>query len=206
MTRGAKRRPSGRFLHRSGPLGQEPSRPGARQQSALPVTFVATARVDPNDSEWLRRSRATARSVRAGWNVVETGVDPPVDLPRYVAAADAERTLWSTRSAPGSTRASCARSRRPATTSPRSTRANAEARRLIEALQATRAQTIVIGEEVGWGIVPLAASARIFRDVAGRAQQRIAALAQRSYLVVAGHAIDIRAATSPDGLAPEGWR
>ncbi len=177
------------------------------KQSALPVTFVATARVDPNDSEWLRRLARHRAERPAGWNVVETGVDPPVDLPRYVAAADAERTLVV--DSVGTWLDACIVHALPTAgddVAALELALNAEARRLIEALQATRAQTIVIGEEVGWGIVPLAASARIFRDVAGRAQQRIAALAQRSYLVVAGHAIDIRAATSPDGLAPEGWR
>lgn len=45
---------------------------------------------------------------------------------------------------------------------------------------------ILIGNEVGWGIVPDNPLARTFRDVSGRLQQEIARIADQVILVVAG--------------------
>ena len=176
-------------------------------QSSLPVTFVATARVDPNDAEWLRRLARHKFERPPDWSVVETAGDPSVDLPGFIADAAQEQTLVV--DSVGTWLDSCIMRALPSTgddVAALEVALNGEARRLIAALEAARAQTIVIGEEVGWGIVPLAPSARIFRDVAGRAQQRIAAIARRAYLVVAGHALDLSAARPASGLAPEGWR
>jgi adenosyl cobinamide kinase/adenosyl cobinamide phosphate guanylyltransferase len=47
--------------------------------------------------------------------------------------------------------------------------------------------------------VPVAASARLFRDAMGRMVQRLAKRADRSYLVVAGYAVDLRARGTPIG-------
>ena len=57
---------------------------------------------------------------------------------------------------------------------------------LVAALQRRRAMTVLVGSEVGLGIVPDNALARRFRDEAGLLHQRIAALADRVVLVVAG--------------------
>jgi adenosylcobinamide kinase / adenosylcobinamide-phosphate guanylyltransferase len=45
---------------------------------------------------------------------------------------------------------------------------------------------ILIGNEVGWGIVPDNPLARAFRDVSGRLQQEIARIADQVILMVAG--------------------
>jgi adenosylcobinamide kinase/adenosylcobinamide-phosphate guanylyltransferase len=63
---------------------------------------------------------------------------------------------------------------------------------LVDALAGARAHAIVVGEEAGWGLVPPFPSGRVFRDVLGRAQQRLAARSERAYLVVAGFALDLR--------------
>ena len=57
----------------------------------------------------------------------------------------------------------------------------------LEAALAKRdAPTVLVSNEVGFGIVPDNAEARRFRDLQGRLNQRIAALAGRVVLVVAG--------------------
>lgn len=56
--------------------------------------------------------------------------------------------------------------------------------------------TIVVTNEVGDGVVPTWASARLFRDELGRGNRRITAVADAAYLVVAGRLIDLSALPS----------
>ena len=60
----------------------------------------------------------------------------------------------------------------------------------VENLEAALAErqgpTVLVSNEVGFGIVPDNAEARRFRDLQGRLNQRIAAMAGRVVLVVAG--------------------
>jgi len=57
---------------------------------------------------------------------------------------------------------------------------------LLEALAKTAAPTILVSNEVGWGIVPDNPLARKFRDQAGWLHQRLAQVADLVVLVVAG--------------------
>lgn len=68
-----------------------------------------------------------------------------------------------------------------------------EALEIATAMLESHAHVIVVTEEVGWDIVPIAASARLFRDVLGRMKQRLAAEARDVYLVVCGYALDLKA-------------
>jgi adenosylcobinamide kinase/adenosylcobinamide-phosphate guanylyltransferase len=45
---------------------------------------------------------------------------------------------------------------------------------------------VVVSDEVGLGIVPMHAGARAYRDLVGIAHQRLAAMADEAYLLVAG--------------------
>ncbi len=64
---------------------------------------------------------------------------------------------------------------------------------VVGALCGVRSATIVVTNEVGEGVVPQWASARLFRDVMGRANTRLAAAADSAYLCVAGRALDLTA-------------
>jgi adenosylcobinamide kinase/adenosylcobinamide-phosphate guanylyltransferase len=59
------------------------------------------------------------------------------------------------------------------------------------ALENVAADVIVISEETGWGVVPPTPLGRLFRDQLGRTARAVAAQASRTYLVVAGYAVDI---------------
>jgi adenosylcobinamide kinase/adenosylcobinamide-phosphate guanylyltransferase len=63
---------------------------------------------------------------------------------------------------------------------------------LIKALELYRGQIVAVSQEVGLGIVPLAASARSFRELLGWFNQQLAGLADRVFLVVAGQTVLIK--------------
>jgi adenosylcobinamide kinase/adenosylcobinamide-phosphate guanylyltransferase len=57
---------------------------------------------------------------------------------------------------------------------------------LIDLLPQLPGRVILVSNEVGWGIVPMAAVARLFADEQGRLNQRVAAVCERVTLVAAG--------------------
>jgi adenosylcobinamide kinase/adenosylcobinamide-phosphate guanylyltransferase len=68
----------------------------------------------------------------------------------------------------------------------------AAADRLASWAVGRRGSTLVVSEEVGWGVVPAYQSGRLFRDVLGRLNQRLAVDAARVFVVVAGVAVDLK--------------
>ncbi|MBI5528563.1 MAG: bifunctional adenosylcobinamide kinase/adenosylcobinamide-phosphate guanylyltransferase [Deltaproteobacteria bacterium] len=70
---------------------------------------------------------------------------------------------------------------------------------VLKALSARRTATrfILVSNEVGMGIVPDKPMARDFRDAAGKLNQRVAALADEVYLMVAGIPINIKPTCNP---------
>ena len=68
---------------------------------------------------------------------------------------------------------------------------------LMDALARRAAPTVLVGSEVGLGIVPENALSRRFRDEAGLLHQRVAAVADRVVLVVAGLPLVVKAGAEP---------
>jgi len=71
---------------------------------------------------------------------------------------------------------------------------------LAAALARRRFHAIVVTNEVGLGIVPDAPLGRLFRDVAGRAHQRLAAQADEIHLAILGTILRLR--PEPLAVAP----
>lgn len=69
---------------------------------------------------------------------------------------------------------------------------------LLGAFQESQVPWIVVSNEVGWGLVPPYPVGRVYRDLLGWANQRVAAAASRVYLMVAGLPVDVKA-LSGDG-------
>ncbi len=74
---------------------------------------------------------------------------------------------------------------------------------LVAAIRDRDGDTIVVTNEVGWGVVPVSASGRLFRDLLGRATRQLVDAADAAYLVVAGRCVDLGSlpvtAAWPDG-------
>jgi cobalamin synthase/adenosyl cobinamide kinase/adenosyl cobinamide phosphate guanylyltransferase len=75
---------------------------------------------------------------------------------------------------------------------------------LVEALVSRRGDTVVVSEEVGLGVHPVTEVGRQFADRLGEANRRVAEVADRCLLVVAGRAIDLPAGGIPAPSGPVG--
>ncbi len=134
-----------------------------------PWTYIATAQAYDDE---MRQRIAEHRARRpSGWETV----DAPLALAEAIEARPAGRpilvdclTLWLTN----------------LILAERDTAAACEA--LIAACKRVSAPLVLVGNEVGLGIVPENALARRFRDEAGRLHQALAARAARVVFMVAG--------------------
>ena len=63
---------------------------------------------------------------------------------------------------------------------------------LIRAIRTVPARVVVVTNELGMGLVPLEASARRFRDLAGQINQRVAQEADEVYAVLSGLPVRIK--------------
>ncbi|NLF50869.1 MAG: bifunctional adenosylcobinamide kinase/adenosylcobinamide-phosphate guanylyltransferase [Leptolinea sp.] len=63
---------------------------------------------------------------------------------------------------------------------------------LISAIQLHSSPWILVSNEVGMGIVPETLMGRVFRDVQGRANQRLAAMADEVFFITAGIPMKIK--------------
>jgi adenosylcobinamide kinase / adenosylcobinamide-phosphate guanylyltransferase len=70
------------------------------------------------------------------------------------------------------------------------------ARALLRATRTSTARVVVVTNELGLGLIPMDASARGFRDLAGKANQLCAGEADEVYFVVSGMPIQIKPQTT----------
>jgi len=164
------------------------------QSSNLRVSYVATAIRADDDAEWHSRLTRHVHDRPASWELIESASLPHETLIALFRDATSEQCIIV--DALGTWIA--ARIATHIDVLERDFAAfeaqmDAEAAELARAMLESRAQVIVVAEEVGWDIVPVAASARLFRDVVGRMKQRLGAQADGVFLVVCGYALDLRA-------------
>ncbi|WP_250499112.1 bifunctional adenosylcobinamide kinase/adenosylcobinamide-phosphate guanylyltransferase [Caballeronia sp. GAWG1-5s-s] len=150
-------------------------------ESGLPVTYIATARI--GDSEFAERVRHHRLRRPAHWTLAEA----PLDLAGALREADRAGhcvlidclTLWLANLLCPSD----ASFDEPATLPPAAIEAfDAFARALADA----RGKVIVVSNEIGLGVVPLGSVTRLYVDELGRLNQRVAAASTRAMLMVAG--------------------
>ncbi|HEY5425536.1 MAG TPA: bifunctional adenosylcobinamide kinase/adenosylcobinamide-phosphate guanylyltransferase [Candidatus Tumulicola sp.] len=166
--------------------------------SGLEVTYVATAAHEPDDAEWRARLVRHLRDRPAAWRTVETAAMTHAAqlallydaAPQTCLLVDALGTWLAARIG---TRIELLEVDYAALEG----QIDRESAEFVDALLASPALVIAVSEQIGWDVVPVAASARLFRDAMGRMAQRLAGRADRAYLVVAGYAIDLRATGEP---------
>ena len=153
-------------------------------ESGLRVVYVATAQV--GDGEMARRIEHHRARRPADWGLVEAPLDLAATLRRH-AAPDVCLlvdclTLWLSNLLFSGADARQAEAG-DAVTCPLF---HGELQALVDTLPELPGRVIVVSNEVGWGIVPMAALSRLFADEQGRLNQRVAAVCERVTLVAAG--------------------
>lgn len=167
-------------------------------ESGLAVTYVATAARDETDPEWRARLEHHASMRDPNWQLVETESMDERAMQRLFTLSGKEQCLlvdslggWLSQRI--FDRAGRLESDFVATLQD----LDDCAAEFASLLLSSPAHVIVVSEQTGWGIVPHARSARAFRDVLGRMDQRLAHSAAAAYLVVAGYALDLKKLGSP---------
>ena len=155
----------------------------AARHSGRAVVFIATATA--GDDEMVERIARHRDERPAGWTTVEA----PQHLAEAIAAADIDAcvvvdclSLWVTNELMADEALTVER-------------LDSMLDAMVIACAARTGPTIVVSNEVGSGIVPDNALSRAFRDLLGRANQRIAAAADRASLAVAGRLVPLGAGT-----------
>ena len=158
------------------------------------VRYVATAIRDDADGEWTARLRRHMQDRPSDWESIEAAEIGHAELLQiFTDAQDDECVVVDALGTWIAARIATHLEAFERDFAAFENQMDTEAAEIAEAMLASRAHVIVVTEEVGWDIVPVAASARLFRDVLGRMKQRLAREALHAYLVVCGFALDLRA-------------
>lgn len=184
----------------TGPVRSGKSAFGVRlaATSGRGVTYIATAAGEPEDAEWRARLTRHVLERPASWRTVETaGMTHDAQLALLRGASPDACLLVDALGTWLAARIAARIDLLEIDYSVLAAQLDEEAAQFVDAMLASPAYVVVVSEQIGWDVVPVAASARLFRDAMGKMVQRLAKSAQRVYLVVAGYALDLRAAGEP---------
>lgn len=148
------------------------------------VRYIATAAPQPGDAEWAERVQQHRDRRPAHWHTVETS-----DLPQALAGAGSDEIvlidcigMWLTAQLDARDGWS------PDPSTARRARADvlAAADAMIEAVVGCPASVIIVSNEVGMAVVPATAAGRMFRDLLGIVNARLAQACEQVTLMIAG--------------------
>ena len=158
--------------------------------SGLHVIYVATAQA--LDGEMKRRIALHQARRPASWGLVEASLDLAATLAQHAAPGVCLLvdclTLWlsnmlfagvAAKQAEAGEAVDCALF-------------SGEVQALVDTLPSLPGQIIMVSNEVGWGLVPMAAVSRLFADEQGRLNQRVAAVCDHVTLVAAGLPVTLK--------------
>jgi adenosylcobinamide kinase/adenosylcobinamide-phosphate guanylyltransferase len=155
------------------------------------VTYIATAAPQPNDDEWATRVRQHRERRPAHWRTLETSdlVGALGELgPGEVALIDCIG-MWLTARLD---EADAWTEDRDAANAARE-RVMAEVSAMEVALGSCHGSVILVSNEVGMDVVPATASGRLFRDLLGTVNARLASMCDEVTLMVAGRPLPLPA-------------
>ncbi len=153
------------------------------EQSGKPVIYLATSRLDPDDSEWQGRIDRHRQRRSASWKTQEVPVALTAAIFQETTSGNPCCLLVDSL---GTWVANLLAEEDP--------RWRAIVEELIESLKHLKQGTVIfVGEETGWGVVPAYPMGRTFRDRLGDLVRCLGAIADPVYLVTGGHAVNLSA-------------
>jgi adenosylcobinamide kinase/adenosylcobinamide-phosphate guanylyltransferase len=149
------------------------------------VTYIATA--EAGDEEMRARIAEHRQRRPKDWNTVEVVAGLPGEMEQALEGGstvlvDCLTVYLSNRLMDAGY----------ADTGPTTDAIGCEIDELVECCAGANGNIIVVSNEVGMGIVPENSLARVFRDIAGRANQKMAAAADEVYLCVSGIPVRVK--------------
>lgn len=153
-------------------------------QSNKPVIYMATAQLEPNDSEWLFRIEQHRLRRPKDWVTLEV----PQQLVATIANAPLESCLLV-----DSLGTWVANQLEEDASNWEETVQNF----LLNLAQVADRDVILVAEETGWGVVPAYRIGRMFRDRLGNLVRRLGVIANPVYLVTGGHILNLSALGLP---------
>jgi adenosylcobinamide kinase/adenosylcobinamide-phosphate guanylyltransferase len=135
-----------------------------------PVTYVATAALDPSDEAFVARINAHRRRRPASWTTREVGTDLAAALVDIEGTVLVDALGTWVAGHHGFT---------------------ADADQLVTALRGRSGDTILVSDEVGMGVHPSTEVGGRFRDALGEVNALVAEVADQVLLVVAGRVVPL---------------
>lgn len=155
------------------------------------VRYVATAPRDDDDAEWRERIDEHRTRRPAAWTTVES-----TDIAAELRAASAGQpllidclTLWAKAVLDDGSWDRGAWS---------ADLVDGRLADLVDALRTTRADVVLVSNEVGQGVVPATMSGRLFRDVLGRVNASVARECDEVVFMTAGLPTVLKSSKEPD--------
>ncbi len=157
-------------------------------QTGKLVTYIATAQVDKNDTEWLSRIEKHQQRRPSSWNTLLVPVDLAATIRGYSESnccllvdslgtwvanlLEQEDEIWEK-----------------------------TLQEFLDSLGQTTASVVFVAEEVGWGVIPAYPIGRLFRDRLGTLVRHLGMIANPVYLVTGGHILNLSALGEPLPIA-----
>jgi adenosylcobinamide kinase/adenosylcobinamide-phosphate guanylyltransferase len=159
------------------------------QQKQLSVVYVATSQEDANDPEWQARLEKHRDRRPLHWQTLAV----PTDLSLAITQNLASNCLLI--DSLGTWVANLL--------SQDENQWQLTQQELLENLQNSSQNIILVAEETGWGVVPAYPIGRQFRDRLGNLTREIGAIADKVYLVTGGYVLDLTQLGNPLPSTPE---
>jgi adenosyl cobinamide kinase/adenosyl cobinamide phosphate guanylyltransferase len=142
------------------------------RRMSIPVTYLAPALLDPDDADFAARIEAHKARRPSAWRTIECGADLPGALVGAVGTGLVD-SLGTWVAAYGGAE--------PATHD------------LLDALGKRNGDTVLVSDEVGFGVHPATEVGRRFREQLGDVNTAVSEVADQVLLVVAGRVLPLEA-------------
>ena len=153
------------------------------RQKTLSVVYVSTSQEDPDDPEWQARLEKHRDRRPSHWQTLAV----PTEL--SLAIAENPSTTCLLIDSLGTWVANLL--------SQDENQWQLTQQELLENLQNSCQDIILVAEETGWGVIPAYPIGRQFRDRLGNLTRQIGAIADKVYLVTGGHVLDLTLLGTP---------